>query len=258
MYNFLVCFMVLMGLICNLHAGHEKEVDSLLDSISKSCWLSSTKDSSNNRIVLKENDDLYKVIRKKLIQTLQGKRIHSLVYVHYPDELGIATIMDYDENSVEIRLVDNEKGKFDSKYSVKNHGRTSDDIVSEWSDDRNASEAMLQMKSVRKVYEDMLQPRITGLLLACFSYEKKLDSVGIISLSNKKIIAPENAIAAGLYHDFDIYRSTILFLEEHAADWSKRNNILFETWRFRHSSFEEYFQSQASVESRLRWSKLLK
>ena len=247
---------IFIGLIHNLHAATEKEVDSFLDSLSESRWLSSTTGRSQNRVFLTENDDLYHAIREKLIQTLRGKKIHSLTYLNYSDDHRLAVFVEHDENSVKIQLVNNESCKVDSKFK-KSSALNSKDFMSEWKAGKNSTEANLQPKKFGKVYENMLQPRLKGLLHACFLYENRLNLSSIISLKEKGLINFEQAITVGLYHDYNVNKYNRSFIEEHAADWSKKNDILFEMWGFENGSFEKFFKSQAGAQSRLRWTHLL-
>ena len=251
-YNF-VMRLFFVGLICNLNASPEKDVDSFFDSLLESRWLSSTIDKRQNKVVLTENDDLYRVIREKFIQTLRGKRIHSLTYVNYLDEHGIATIMDHDEDSVKIRLVNNEIGKVDG--ILKNtHDLQPDSIVSEWNEGKDSLGAKLQIRRSERLYEGMLQLRVTGFLRACFSYEKKQDLESIISLKKKKLITFEQALTTGLYHEYNIEKCYWSYFQKYAADWSKINNVLLETWGSQYVNFEEYFHSPAGIQSRSRWT----
>lgn len=252
----LLHFCIFNGVISCLNASTEKEVDYLLDSLTESRWLSSTMNSNLEKVVPKKNDDLYKAIRKKMIQTLQGKKIHTVVYVNYPDELGIATIEDRDAASVQIRLVNNEVGKSDDKLKPARHW-THHDIVSEWNAGKTPSEASLEQRRVGAFYEGMLQLRVKGLLLACFAYENQLDSAGIISLKRQNLITSNQAIMAGLCQDYHVAQSMCLFFIDHVADWNEENSVSFKTWEFQYNTFEEYYQSELGIQSKIRWATLI-
>lgn len=251
-----LCIIFSLGLMDEIKASPEKYVNYFFHSISKSRWLSSSLNKDHNLISLKEDDDFYKAIRQRMIHILNGKKIHSLTYVNYPDEDGIAKITDYSDDSVEIRLVNIKIAK--TSIGPTEMSRVeSNNFASEWNRGREDFQARLLPPINGTIHEDMLQLRIKGLILAFFEYETKADKESIIFLEANNIITADQAIMAGIYYDYKLEQSYRLFINKYAADWSKRNNIQFVTWRSTHLSLVDYLKTKEGFQSKVRWKNLI-
>lgn len=256
-YNLLLQCIIFSGVICNLFACTEKEADSFLDSLSENHWLSSAMSSNHEKIAPKRNDDLYKAIRKKLIKTLENRRIHRVTYTSYADDQEIVTIHDHDATSVEIKLVNTEIITTADKLGSTCH-LNSFDIVTEWNNGKVPLGIISKATRSEKVHEGLLQLRVKSLVGACFLYENRKESLSILSLKKKNLITSNQATMAGVYNDYHVAQSICSFFKEHLVDWSRKNKVVFASWGLRHENFEEYYKSDFGAQSRLRWTNLIK